>query len=391
MVHSLGERRVRVVAVIDRGARARRAHGAPRAAPPAGPDTAPRGSRCAKTRCDRQRRRARCCARPRRRDHARRRATDRRAARAMPRSSVRPSTDPASRSARAGGESNARRARMTSRTPSGNRPAALERVPPALAIAREAQHLHDEQRIALRRGEERVRVADSLRGRPARDLVTPEATEREVATFARDLRERIACFRREASLYVAVRGDDDDARPMRLASDEMEQSKSEPTSATCTSSRRTTSGSLPRREREERGDGLEEAEPILRRVGRRPRRLAPLELGQEMRERSDPCALRIAGTRGEGSERTHRLNPRPICWSPARLPRTSPRDLSATLRRPRSRSRSPSASCRSPARQRGGRALPCHSRPNGARHGARRALVHARAAAVTRRLAPLAS
>jgi hypothetical protein len=81
------------------------------------------------------------------------------------------------------------------------------------AISHEPQHLHDEQRIPLRRDEERVAVGDAFRRGPVGDLVPPEATKREAATFARDLRECVTCFRRETRLDVAVRGDEHDTRP----------------------------------------------------------------------------------------------------------------------------------------------------------------------------------
>ena len=200
------------------------------------------------------------------------------------------------------------------------------------SIAREPQHLHDEERIPLRRGVERVRVADSLCRGPARYLLTPEATEREVATFTSDLRQRVARFRREARLHVTVGGDDDDSRRMQVSGDEMEQGQRADVRHVHIVEK-DDERPVSRREREKGRDGLEEAESILRRVGRGLRRLARLELGQEMRERSDPCALRVACTRGERSERTHRLDPRPVRWSPARLPRTPPRDLSATRTR----------------------------------------------------------
>jgi hypothetical protein len=87
----------------------------------------------------------------------------------------------------------------------------------------EPQHFHDEQRIALRSIEEGIHVSDAFRRGPTRDLVTPEAAKREVATFARDLCERVACLRREARFDVAVRGDDDDTRGVNLASDEMQE------------------------------------------------------------------------------------------------------------------------------------------------------------------------
>ena len=51
----------------------------------------------------------------------------------------------------------------------------------AASIAREAQHLHDEQRVSLGGGEELVRITDALSGGPAGDLVVLQTSKREFA------------------------------------------------------------------------------------------------------------------------------------------------------------------------------------------------------------------
>jgi len=89
--------------------------------------------------------------------------------------------------------------------------------------AREAQHLHDEERIAFRHGIEGIRVLVGLRRGPAGHLVASEAGEREVEAFTSDLGQRLARLRREACLDVAVGDDDDDARGVQAARDEVEQ------------------------------------------------------------------------------------------------------------------------------------------------------------------------
>jgi len=84
---------------------------------------------------------------------------------------------------------------------------------------------------------------------------------------------------------------------------------------------------------EQRQDGLEEAEAVLRGVGRGLRDLASLQFGQEVCDRSDPRALHFIGAGGEGGESAEGLGPRPVGGSPACFPRSSPRDLGATRAR----------------------------------------------------------
>ena len=133
------------------------------------------------------------------------------------------------------------------------------------SIARETQHLDDEERVTFRGVEEHVRVADALCRGPARDLTTPETAEREEASFTSDLGQRIARFRRETRFDIALSSDDDDARCTQVASDEMEQRQRahvRHVHIVEKDDERTT----PRREREEGRDGLEQAESILSRV-----------------------------------------------------------------------------------------------------------------------------
>jgi hypothetical protein len=127
----------------------------------------------------------------------------------------------------------------------------------------------------------------SFCGGPDGDLLTPEATEREEATFTGDFRQRLARFRGETRLHVTVGRDDDHWQCMQVSSDEVEQGqradvrhvhiveKDDERPVAC-------------REREKGRDGLEEAELVLCWVGGGLWRFARLELGQEMRERADP-------------------------------------------------------------------------------------------------------
>lgn len=112
---------------------------------------------------------------------------------------------------------------------------------------------------------------------------------------------------------------------MHLASDEVQQ-RQRPDIGDVNVVEENDDGPLARDQREEGRRGLEQTEPLLRRIGGGRRRLAAFELGQKVCERSDPGALGLGRASGHSGERAQRLDPRPVRRRAARLPRSSPGD-----------------------------------------------------------------
>src|SRR5687767_14132086 len=91
------------------------------------------------------------------------------------------------------------------------------------AVAHEAQYLGHEQGISFSRGEDRVSVALPFGENPLRDLVAPEAAQRQVTSLARDSRQRFTGAGRKPRFGVAIGPDEHDAGRMNTARHEVQE------------------------------------------------------------------------------------------------------------------------------------------------------------------------